>query len=84
MSRAAPFGRGKHGSYRRLALALSVGTIRCLFASSWSPADRANAWTATSPADDTRFGSSNTADVARSAGDRCIDEMPFVLVRIGP
>ncbi len=43
---------------------LSVGTRQVLWASSWSPADRASARTGTSPADDTRFGSSNTAEVA--------------------
>ena len=38
----------------------------------------------TSPADDTRFGSSNTAEVARCVWQSCIYEMPFVLVELGP
>ena len=63
---------------------LSVGTLRCCSASSWSPADRASARTGTSPADDTRFGSSNTAEVARDVWQSCIYEMPFVVVEIGP
>jgi hypothetical protein len=42
---------------------LSVGTVRCASASRRRPADSARASTGTSPADDTRFGSSNTADV---------------------
>ncbi len=63
---------------------LSVGTVRCCWASSWSPADRASARTGTSPADDTRFGSSNTADVARGVWQSCIYEMPFVLVKLRP
>ena len=46
---------------------LSVGTVRCSSASSRSPARSASASTGTSPADDTRFGSSNTADVARKS-----------------
>lgn len=37
----------------------------------------------TSPADDTRFGSSNTAEVARAVWQSCIYEMPFVLGEIG-
>ncbi len=45
---------------------LSVGTDRCALSKlTKSPADSASASTGTSPADDTRFGSSNTADVAR-------------------
>lgn len=44
---------------------LSVGTDRCCWASSWSPADRASVRAGTNPADDTRLGSSNTAEVAR-------------------
>ena len=39
--------------------------------------------TGTSPTDDMRFGSSNTADVARGVWQGCIYEMPFVLVKIG-
>ena len=41
---------------------LSVGTVRCCSASIRRPADSASTSTGTSPADDTRFGSSNTAD----------------------
>ncbi len=41
---------------------LSVGTLRCWSASLARPADRARASSGTSPADDTRFGSSQTAD----------------------
>ena len=63
---------------------LSVGTDRCVWASEWSPAERANVIVGTSPADDTRFGSSNTADVARGVWQSCIYEMPFVLGEIGP
>jgi len=63
---------------------LSVGTLRCPWASSWRPAARANARTGTSPADDTRFGSSNTAEVARDVWQSCIYEMPFVVVEIVP
>ena len=58
---------------------LSVGTLRCS-ASSCSPAVRAKASTGTSPADDTRFGSSNTAEVAAGVWQSCIYEMPFVRV----
>lgn len=43
---------------------LSVGTVRCSSANSRNPADSANPIAGTSPADDTRFGSSKTADVA--------------------
>ena len=43
----------------------------------WSPAASASASTGTSPADDTRFGSSNTAEVARGVWESCIYEMPF-------
>ena len=43
---------------------LSVGTLRWVCASPCSPAERANASTSTSPAADTRFGSSNLAEVA--------------------
>ncbi len=42
---------------------LSVGTPRCSSASWRSPARSASASTGTRPADDTRFGSSNTAEV---------------------
>ena len=45
---------------------LSVGTVSCASARSRSPADSASASTGTSPADDTRFGSSKTTDVARN------------------
>lgn len=44
---------------------LSPGTDKCLRDSSASPASAAIRITGTNPADDTRFGSSNTADVAR-------------------
>ena len=63
---------------------LSVGTVRCCRASSWSPADWARARTGTSPAADTRFGSSNTAEVARGVWQGCIYEMPFVMMEIVP
>lgn len=43
---------------------LSVGTLRCSSARSANPARCANAMAGTSPAADTRFGSSNAADVA--------------------
>jgi hypothetical protein len=46
--------------------------------------DRANAMTGTSPADDTRFGSSNTAEVARGVWKSCIYEMPFVTANWDP
>src|SRR3954447_25359932 len=59
---------------------LSVGTLRCCWASSPSPAERANASTGTSPAHDTRLGSSKTAEVARELWQSCIYEMPFVMV----
>jgi hypothetical protein len=42
---------------------LSVGTLRCSSASSRRPATDAKATTGTSPADDTRFGSSNRAEI---------------------
>ena len=45
---------------------LSVGTVRCSSARSRSPADSAKPSAGTRPADDTRFGSSKTTDVARS------------------
>jgi hypothetical protein len=45
---------------------LSVGTLRCASARSRTPADSASASAGSSPADDTRFGSSKTADVARN------------------
>ena len=44
---------------------LSVGTLRCSSASDRSPARSANPTIGTSPAADTRFGSSNTAEIAR-------------------
>jgi hypothetical protein len=43
---------------------LSVGTDRCASASSRSPTRSGSASTGTSPAEDTGFGSSNTANVA--------------------
>jgi hypothetical protein len=43
---------------------LSVGTLNCLSANPYKPADRASLSTGTKPAADTRFGSSNTAAVA--------------------
>ena len=43
---------------------LSPGTLRCSPANVASPAASASANTGTSPAADTRFGSSNAADVA--------------------
>ena len=43
---------------------LSLGTDTCSWANLRSPAASAKATTGTSPADDTRFGSSKTADVA--------------------
>ena len=63
---------------------LSLGTVRCFWASSGRPVLPASATTGTSPADDTRFGSSNTAEVAAGVWQSCICEMPFVLARIGP
>ncbi len=45
---------------------LSLGTVRCSWARARNPADSASASSGTSPADDTRFGSSNTADVLRA------------------
>ena len=45
---------------------LSVATVRCSSARSRSPAASANAITGTSPADDTRFGSSNATEVRES------------------
>ena len=42
---------------------LSVGKLRCSSASVCRPAERASANTGTNPAHDTRFGSSNTAEV---------------------
>ncbi len=46
---------------------LSVGTDKRLSANSCSPAVRARVRTGTSPEDDTRLGSSNTADLVRGA-----------------
>jgi hypothetical protein len=43
---------------------LSPGTLKCSLAKVASPAASASASTGTSPADDPRFGSSNTAAVA--------------------
>jgi hypothetical protein len=51
---------------------LSLGTLRWCWDSSPGPAERANAKTGTSPADDTRFGSSKTAEVARDVWQSCI------------
>ena len=62
---------------------LSVGTPRCCRARSWSPADRANARTGTRPADDTRFGSSNTAEVAVDVWQSWSGS-PSALLRPGP
>jgi hypothetical protein len=42
---------------------LSVGTDRCSSANPPNPAASASASPGTSPADDTRFGSSNTAEI---------------------
>jgi hypothetical protein len=44
---------------------LSVGTLRRAPATSDKPADSASATTGTSPPDDTRFGSSNSAEMDR-------------------
>jgi hypothetical protein len=44
---------------------LSLGTDKRSCANAPSPAECASATTGTSPADDTRFGSSNTADVVQ-------------------
>ncbi len=63
---------------------LSVGTVRCSSARTGSPAAEARARTGTSPAADTRLGSSNTAEVARGVWQSCIYEMPSVQVRIRP
>jgi hypothetical protein len=60
------------------------GTVRCFLASSGSPAVRATARTGTSPADDTRFGSSNTAEVARGVWQSCIYEMPSFWLKLDP
>jgi hypothetical protein len=62
----------------------SVGTLKCSAASLVGPAARANATTGTSPADDTRFGSSKTPEVTRGVWQGCIYEMNFWLVGIGP
>ena len=63
---------------------LSLGTLRCASASPRRPAEQARATTGTSPAHDTRFGTSNTAEVAPDVWPSCIYEMPFVLVELGP
>jgi hypothetical protein len=60
---------------------LSVGTLRYVSASSRRPAELANAITGTSPADDTRFGSSKSAEIAHGLWHSCIYEMPFVTAR---
>jgi hypothetical protein len=60
---------------------LSVGTLSWASASSRSPAERANASTGTSPAADTKFGSSNTAEVAPGVWQSCIYGMPFRWVK---
>ena len=67
------------------ALAPPFATIlTCSTSSVLSPQRSANAITATNPAHDTRFGSSNTAEVARDVWQSCIYEMPFVMVEIVP
>ena len=58
---------------------LSVGTLNRDCASSSSPAERARRSIGTSPATDTRFGSSNTADTATGACLNCAYEMPLRL-----
>jgi hypothetical protein len=82
--RAGDHPRDQRGDLIPAFAPLSVGTDSCCWASSWRPADRASARSGTSPADDTRLGSSNTAEVARSVWLGCIYEMPFVLVELGP
>ena len=60
---------------------LSVGTLRCSSASPCRPAERARARIGTSPADDTRFGSSNAARAytalaeARDYGDPVLEHV---------
>ena len=56
---------------------LSAGTLNRSRASSSSPAERARRSIGTSPAADTRFGSSNTADTPAGACLNCIYEMPL-------
>ena len=84
LSAPATIPATNEATFRPAFAPMSVGTVRWCRASSSSPEDRANATTGTSPAADTRFGSSNTAEVARGVWHSCIYEMPFVLVRIGP
>ena len=69
----------------RPALApLSVGTLRCSSASSSSPDCSAKAMIGTSPAYDTRLGSSNRAAATGRVWDSCICEMPFVVAEFDP
>src|SRR5699024_5378506 len=57
---------------------LSVGTLRCSSPSSRSPALRARPISGTRPADDTRFGSSKTAETTGRVWESCIYEIPFL------
>jgi len=54
---------------------LSVGTVRCSAASSPSPVSAARRITGTSPAADTRFGSSNVAPATNWVWQSRIYEM---------
>ncbi len=61
---------------------LSVGTVSQASANWASPAFSANAITGTNPAADTKFGSSNTADVAAGLWHNFICQMAFRFGRI--
>ena len=57
---------------------LSVGTVNRASASSRNRAFRARAITGTRPADDTRLGSSKTAEATGRVCDSCIYGMPLL------
>jgi hypothetical protein len=65
LSAPATIPATSEATFNRALAPLSVGTLRCSCASSCKPAERAKATSGTKPADDTRFGSSNTAETDR-------------------
>ncbi len=63
LSAPATIPATREATFKPAFAPLSPGTLKCSPANVVSPAESASANTGTSPADDTRFGSSNTADV---------------------
>ena len=66
------------------AVPAAPGTVNHSSASADMPARSANASAGTSPAEPTRFGSSNATDNAAGVWESCISEMPLLGRRTGP